>query len=573
MYKRIKILLLCLVIVGCDEKKVKKVSINSKIIQSVEKEDWYSASKLLNLNLNMRTNAPCVHLMNGFVYDKLAEHDPSYAGLSVVAYKRALNMDPNNWRYSLAIGRHYLREHDYRKAISAFAKTLMINDNNEEALYGMASAAYATRNVTLARNSIDKALKYGSNNLQVYRLAALIYASQNNIVKANAYANKYANQSDDLAAIKYLRQRLQDWQKTHRKVNQNIQIEKDQPEQPDASEQNNSNIIIECVVLSFDETGSFSKGNNFLETLQEFKKDEFSKGLSVRLENKQAIANVGNVSMPFYSNTSEKNQILKNGKWVLNDANMPTRVISKGFAIGFDSIRYNLNILNSSSSIIDIVSRPVIRLMPGGKGIFDSGDKLFVNTGGDVGSAISNIPSGIKLEIAGSEQVDPNNIMLNLVLEISKTTFKNASGSLNDSAKVIHANLNTQIAVKFNETISIGGVFSNVTESSKSGVPGLQNVPLGDLVLANRNSQTSKKSVMMLLTAKKADEVKQVSTDINEMYNIVLLKKNEPSFFQNQYSKEKQVKTQTHEYRKEDIQLMDNSMESDIKLCVDRIKK
>ncbi|WP_187440031.1 tetratricopeptide repeat protein [Candidatus Cytomitobacter primus] len=554
-HKYTKILLLCFLIVGCDKKSDKKETINSKIASSIQKEDWYAASKLLNLHLNMKSSAS-MHLANGFIYDKLAKQDPSYAGLSVIAYKRALNLDPNNWSASLAIGKYYMREHDYLKAISAFAKTLTSNENNFEALYGMANAAYATRNITLAKNCIDKAIDLRGDNKLVNRLAALIYAAQNNS-RADKYANKYAFMEDDLYEIKYLRDRIQDWKKTHKKMRYNPNFMKSF-DSPDTN-QKDENITIECVILSFNESGAFSRGNNFLETLQEFKRDEFTKGLSIRMGNNSQVE-TGLASSPVYSNNQDKKYIFDNGKWILSpDLNDHSKLIKKGFSIGFDSIRYNLNILNSSSSIIDIISRPIMQVSSkNGKGAFDSNDKSFVNTGGDVGSALSNIPSGVKLEVEAN-QVDKDHIMLGVMLEISKTTFKNNIGSLNDNANVISAQLQTQIKAKLNETMVIGGVYSNVNESSKSGVPGAQNMPLLDLVLANKSTHTSKKSVMMLLTAKNTQESKVMEVDIDRMENVVLLKQSEPSFFKHKYNREKTIKQQVHAYRREDIKSLNIS--------------
>ncbi len=513
----------------------------------------------------MKSNSTYLHLINGFVYDKLSNQDPSYSGLSIVAYKKALNMDPNNWRASLSIGRYYLKEHEYKKAISSFAKTLVINDSNIEALYGMANAAYATGNITLARNSLEKLVKLLPDDLQVYRIAALIHAAENNVVKANIYANKFTNCSDDLYEVRYLRDRLKDWQKAHKRNKFT------DPIQETSKLSKNSNVTIECVILSFDETGSFSKGNNFLETLQEFKKDEFAKGLSVRLGNSK-INDAYKISDSVYKSISEKHKILDNSnKWINTENNLKS--VTKGFTIGFDSIRYNLNILNSTNSVIDIISRPIIQVAPnGGRGSFESGDKSYINTSGDVGSSLSHIPSGVKLEVE-SKQSDANNVMLALILEINKTVFKNSSAASKDIANIIHATLNTQIKVKLNETIVIGGVYSNVNESSQSGVPGFKDMPMMNLVLANKNTHASKKSVMMLLTVKDSNEKKIIETDIDNIYNILLLKEHEPSFFKNKYHKENQLKNQMHVYRREDVKLFGSRLDADIELFTERIAK
>ncbi|WP_172618966.1 hypothetical protein [Candidatus Cytomitobacter indipagum] len=547
-------MLLCFLAAGCDKKSDCKDTIDGRISSSVKKGDWSSASKLLNLHLNMKSSAS-MHLMNGMVYEKLSQQDPAYAGLSVVAYKRALNLDPNNCKASLAIGKYYLREHDYLKAISAFAKTLLTNENSVEALYGMANAAYATRNITLARNCIDKAMKLSEDKL-LYRLAALIYAAENNPKHAEL-ANRFAVMEDDLDEIKYIRGRITDWKRTHIRMNK-IKFSPE-AEGQEVQKDENKNITVECVILSFDESGSFSKGSNFLETLQEFKRDEFSKGLHVRFGNRKISQDGSAINTePVYSNSRGKGYDLENGSWVVDEESGNTgKVVKKAFSIGFDSIRYNLNILNSSSSVIDIVSRPVMQIASqGGRGTFESGDRNYVNTGGDVGSAISNIPSGVRLSVE-SNKVGNQDVALSIDLEINKTIFKNNAGSLNDTASTIHAQLQTQIQAKLNETIVIGGVYSNINESGRSGFPGAHNVPLLDLVLSNKNTHTTKKSVMMMLTPKTIED-KKIPVEIDGMENILLLKEYEPSFFRNRYRKERKIKQQSHEYRRDDIKFLND---------------
>ena len=554
-YNKYKIFLLALLICGCDKKTKKEETIYTKISERIEKRDWYAASKLLNLHINMK-NSSNLHIMNGMVYDELSKNDPSFSGLSVVAYRKALNMDPNNWKASLLIGKYYLQDHKYVKAISAFAKTLVVHPNNPDALYGMANCAYATRNITLARNSIDKLIANTSNDPQAYRLAALIYASQND-PKANYFANKFANMTNDSDEVSYIRSRVRDWKSTHARLAKRQYAER-QKIVHTVQDDKNQNLTVEFIILSFDEKGFFSKGNNFLDTLQEFKKDEFAKGLSMRFGKYGYQSGAGgNVNAPVYDKSIQRQYDWVNHKWKLDPA-QTARNVTGGFTIGLDAIRYSLKLIDSGSHNTDIVARPIIELSSdGGEGSFNSGDKSYMNTGGDVGSAIANIPSGVKARVRVDKVAEQNMVNeyvdVSFEVKISKTSISNQAGALNDTASSLFADLSSNLRVKVNSTTVVGGVHSNMSEKSNTGVPGMKNIPIFDLVLANKNERSERRSVMIVMNVRQGKELHKQGANIDNMENIILLKEYQPFFHNNTYKHEHVLKNESHEYRRDDI--------------------
>ncbi|USO00866.1 MAG: tetratricopeptide repeat protein [Alphaproteobacteria bacterium] len=544
MHKYKYIFVLSLILLGCEQKKDKK-TIYDRMIETVEKQEWYAASKLLNLNINMK-NSSKLHLLNGFVYAKLAQQDPSFSGLSVVAYRKALNMDPNNCLASLSIGKHYANEHSHDKAMVAFAKALSIDSQNTEALYGLANAAYATRNITLAKNCIERLLKLcDSAHELTYRLAALIYAACND-PKASYFAKKYSSLCGDKSNVAYLNSRLMSWKKTHaRLAKNNYQLRSEEQEQ----KKEIKSLNLEFIILSFDEKGLFEKGNNFLDTLQEFKKDEFAKGLSIKFG---SLPDSQVMTRPVFSRQISKSYDYTNNSWVL-DPQETSKVVTKGFAISFDAIRYSLKIAESGSQQTDIIARPNIKIsVDGGSGSFYSGDKNFVNTGGDVGSAISNFPSGVKIEV-DSSKLENGHVELECLIDVNQMFASNDAGSLNDSATSIFATLKSKIKAKLNSTIVMGGIHSNVVNKSHKGLPILKDVPVFDLVLAKQQENTCKKSVMILLTVTGDDAQKEVMTDILNTENLLLLREHDPELFKREYRHEASIKQQKHEYRVDDF--------------------
>ncbi|WP_187440109.1 hypothetical protein [Candidatus Nesciobacter abundans] len=533
---------------GCENEEV---LFEKQLEDLVKNYRWRDASRVINRGLNMNPNYTQLHLLNGFIYERLAESEPAYSGLSLVAYKKSLSIDPNNVKVLIALGRHYSMNHNYSKSMDLFSRVIMQDEYNIEALYGLANASYALRYISVSKNAIDRLLNFDSSE-RVCRLAALIYASYGD-KKCYEFIRKFSEKTSNKEDVSYLYGRAEEWLELNSKL-KNINYAKIQREESRKKEIKKDhpidNFVVECIVLSFSENSRFSRGNNILEALQNFG-DEETKGLGMRVSNGNLLNRHVNKG---YANVD--------GKWIL-DENNTTKSITKGFSIGFEDIRYNLNIANSSSSLVDIMARPLIQITRNGRGHFYSGDKVFVSAGGDVGSALSSIPTGIKIDIQ-SRDVNKDSIFLNVKVDLSKNSFKNSAGSANDRANVMTATMESDITAKIGKTYAIGGLYSHISEYGNTGIPGLKSVPMVDLFSAKKSSLDDKKSVVILLTIKDPKEKAQ-GRSVDLSGTIGMLRKSRRFLFKGIHPKSDLILMSHQMYQRNDIKEMNvDFMENDI---------
>ena len=186
-------LLMSLCLVGCIN--IKSPSTPQEhvkyAIAAVKMKDYSEASLHINAVLRDHDDSMFLHLFNGLIYEKMAVRDEKCWQRAAIEYQKAFVLSPNNFYTAMAVGKVFLREHQYGEARALFSKALSLKPNNSEAAYGMACALYGMRDVVKAKQFIAIALKNVPNDPYVYRVAALIYTAVGEREKASHYDWRY----------------------------------------------------------------------------------------------------------------------------------------------------------------------------------------------------------------------------------------------------------------------------------------------------------------------------------------------------------------------------------------------
>ncbi len=465
---------------GCEEKKTEVSSQQyiDEAFSAIQKGDWHKASSTMNFILHDHSNFPYLHLLNGLVYEKLAENDPSFFGLAIVAYQKTLSIDPNNYHGSVSLARVYLQQHMYIKARDMYAKALLLQSNSGEALYGMASTSYALRDMAVAQNSILKSLKMFPNDPVVHRMAALIYAAINDKAKTDHHFWMYKTLTRKPHDVQYIAARIRDWEKIHKEYYQKLNLKRDikqiSTKEIDKKEVKKKkklkSVLIEGVILKLNETGILSKGNNLLEQLN---LDGTTKGM--KFENKQS-------------------QIV---------------ITPPSFILSLEQLKYSLNILNRKEMTTDIVARPMLQVQLGKQGSFESGTENNI-VDRDIGSRV--IPTQVSLSVLASN-IEEDSVELEIDFHINQLADKNHSSIPDSSIVTLSTAIKTHVVGKLGNTIILGGLFKKSHSTENKGVPGLGDIPGTNLVFNKKEAENNRQSVLILLTLKDPEAVEQDTKD------------------------------------------------------------
>ncbi len=160
--------------------------------------------------------------------------------------------------------------------------------------------------------------------------------------------------------------------------------------------------------------------------------------------------------------------------------------------------------LLSKTEKVYIVARPIVTVEAGFEATIDTGQEVPVSTTKTWGTttvvSTSFEPVGIKLSMLPIN-IGTEYVKLNVKPEISAVSrFFDPGGSLASYPIIIRRNAETTVTIKSGETLEIGGLSSDRTLLSTTGIPILTDIPLfGYLFRANR-IEVKRQNIIFFIT-------------------------------------------------------------------------
>jgi len=273
-------------------------------------------------------------------------------------------------------------------------------------------------------------------------------------------------------------------------------------------------VHIDCYVLSVQESAGSSKGQNILKNLAVtlnpanifFGKQKIWGGA---LKGTPTDASNAAVSSQAVSN------VLDGDGW--GAPSIEPGVTSKGSvktsgffgALTLSGLSYNLNIANSSDNRTEVISRPSVLVSQGKESVFFSGNELVIGlTGvnGGVGSLVK-YPVGVTVVVTPAT-IDKDAVTLDISVEGANFTDPNVRQDLQTTVNVAKTRVDTSAYVKYGQTLALGGIYERQEISSKEGFPGLMDVPVAQYLFGNEQTTTTRRSIIILMTPRTPDNVK-----------------------------------------------------------------
>lgn len=172
-------------------------------------------------------------------------------------------------------------------------------------------------------------------------------------------------------------------------------------------------------------------------------------------------------------------------------------------------LTYSLNIFNDNYDRNQVIARPTILVEDQKKSSFFSGGTLhIVIEGGVAGSgAIQPINTGVKLEVTPNF-LDENTLDMSVFAE--RTFLESSLSQVSDTitgtsfATTSKTTISANLTLRYGETMVLSGLSDQEKEKLDDKTPGLGDIPGIQYLFRNQTKTTSKKTVLVLLTPRRA---------------------------------------------------------------------
>ena len=504
---KIKVLiaiLLALVFSGCSNyenaKNIKKYQttdispeqIASDGINFILKKDYVGASKRFNAALKLSPSNSKIHFLNGLSYHlSSSEGDESKRALAEQGYDLSLKFDKSNWLVYYYKGLLKLDAKEFDKAKENFAEALLLNSNDPDLLYHMGFAAYYTQDIATARAVFFQLNKNEPESARSIEALAMVSAANNEPENAKNYISTLKSQNNtSIDRVKLLIKRLNDWESYHSKSKkkENINTEKsiesinkkldpeyvvdNSTDSYDFEEDQTDMITLDAVFISTEEVISSSRGTNLLN------------GLSVQFGNGDGDSS--------FTRTRE------------NDSGDKTVIETS--LITIPAINYSLNIANSFGNRNEILARPSLVATSGSQSSFFAGIEVEAGIVSEKGEVTIEKEVGVSLEITPEIQ-DDGRIALEIIA--SRTFLKPPSSNVkfDFAVELSKTQVSANVVVNEGDTLILSGLSEKEISSTRDGVPLLQDIPALQYIFSNERDYKLQKSILILITARKADYI------------------------------------------------------------------
>ena len=458
------------------------------------------ASRTVNTALQNFSSEPELHLLNGMIYDALAtQGDESAHELALVAYYRAISLDPSEWFYFYKAGLLRLKNQEYTAAQELFSNGLKLNPRSPALLYNLAVASYYAGDLQAALLSIEEAMTHTKTpSASVLRAAAIINAASKRPEQAKTYlaALKKMGQPSQL---KDVRNRVLRWNDSYQRQNfqqaalSSASSETDPsdastptssgrtqtPASTQASTQNTEQaIVFDCYILTINE-----------QTLS-------SKGINIFTNNVQQMANSSNPYLTLLPQSLNYSLTTGSGATLTKQ-------------IAWSPIVYNLNIMNVNDNRIQILGRPTLSTFLGTQTQFNSGNIYKAGITGSAGGSVVSIPTGIIMTLTPTKI---NGELITLDVSIENTIPPDQASVILNTAfssqvtRFLTTKIQTTLQIKFNETGIVGGDFQKIITTGTDKFPVLGDIPLIQLLTSNETQTHLMKSSLFMITPRKPEQ-------------------------------------------------------------------
>lgn len=477
-------------------------------IRNLEAGELEKASKLFNMALELEPTNPNVQLLNGLTYHLIGlRGDSASLDLAKEGYQIAIQYDPSNWIGHYQLGLLHMDRRNYAAAKERFAEALLVKPDNPELLYNMVCASYYSQDPQSAAAALTNLEQLEPEHPRTLRAGAMVSAALGAGSQAQEYMSRYAAQEQleaDRQQTGRLYERLREWNAFYDRGSRSLD-HRDNPERflhtadekekdetksakpapaPAAAKGGEEMVIVDVVIVRSEEETRTHKGVNLLNGLEL----QFGEGTKTLGWSRSSTSETGSDTV--------------------------TKITRE---IGLSALAYSLNIFNSTSKRNEVLARPTLVAQNGTESRFFSGINIRAAAvgEGDTKSKPLLIQDDIGVELKVTPQVVDNS-KVQIFINASRTFLRTPSDDVDFQYRIetSKTNVEANVIMNFGETLILSGLSEKETEKIRTGVPGLQDIPLVQYLFSEEDTLDFQKSVLILLTPRKPEYVYQETASL-----------------------------------------------------------
>ena len=477
----------------------------SRALDALSKGKLEKASDYLSEALMTRFNSSTLQTLNAIAYHMRAlDGESAMFELAEQGYLTAIRVDKSNWEARFYLGVLYSDMQRFEEAKAQLGAYVLQDDTDVEALYYLAYTAYYSGDVETAHAAAERLWDRTATMEQspldsstVLRMLTIVKAAAGKDEEASDYLNEYLARPENARDGQRLNRRLQDWQKNYSDPDF-AYVEEDSYGSEYSNDEfvDNQMVAVDVVIIRTEEDVSTARGVNLLSQLQ----FQFGNPYDGTPGYSRGNLRVNDRLDPL----NERGAVdTTNGD--VFDPGMNTNQQTITSYISIPAINYNLNILNSKNGNNEILARPTLVARAGQTSEFFSGVEVSAAAvSGGAGDSIS-IEKEIGVKLAVTPEFAPDGSVI-LQVEAERTFLTTPSSSVLFEFRLdtTKTTVNANVALKYGQTLILGGLNERETEEDVDGVPILRDIPIVNLFFSRRTQRDYKKSVMVLLTPRPA---------------------------------------------------------------------
>lgn len=469
--------------------------------------DLSGASQAFNSALKLGPSSSAVHYLNGTTYHMMsARGDEGKAALAEQGLQLAIQFDPTNWMAHYQLGLLYLDQRRFRDAQDSFAEALLFNSDDPDLLYNMAVASYYAKDIQTSSATLKRLRDVEPNSQRTLRASSIAHAALDRGRDAQVFASRLATNYGGVPD-EHLARRIDDWLDFHRFASNEDGLEVlnsrvlpggpvSEQEIPTSTEldledldgDTSSMVVVDIVIIRTEEDVSTSRGVNLLEGLR----IQFGNSFGTPAFSRQRS-----------SETVDDTTIDGTTTATTNTTNV-TRLIT------VPALTYSLNIANASSNRAEVLARPTLVAKDGRQSSFFAGVEVDAGTASSDGGEVYSISKDIGVGLDVIPTIRPDGLIdINVT---ARRTFLNPPSpniSFEFLIEVSKTEVTADVLMREGETLILSGLSETETSNQRSGVPILQDVPIAQYLFSNRTTNDFQKSVLVLITPRRANYVYQ----------------------------------------------------------------
>lgn len=513
----------------------------AKGIEKLDDGDYDGATEAFNVALKLDITNSYLHFLNAYAYHlKAANGGVNNYSLAEEGYRQALTFDETNWIADYYLGLAYFDQRKFRQAQVQFAKVAQHRDDDADVLYDLASASYYAhdpRTADAALTRLRELVPADWRGGRVLRVSAIVKASLKDEDGAEGYAESYREISDERDADG-LERRLRNWKRAYNsaELERASAVGRGVSPGTELAQMDTMNAPPDTMNSGMNDMNS---GMNDLNSGMNAGADAMNAGQSPQqngdfVEDQMAVVDVVIIRTEEDLSTSKGVNLLSGLQLQFGDPTTPipgfsfsstkttdaadstnnvdSRTLTR--LISIPSVTYSLNIANSLSARNEILARPSLVALSNQTSEFFSGVEVAAaaTSGGNGDSVSIEKEIGVRLAIT-PEFLPGNRVKLQVIAERTFLTTPSSSVVFEFRLDTSKTTVNANVAMKFGETLILSGLSEKESENNRDGVPFLQDVPLVQYLFSKAGTRDFRKSVLILLTPRRAQYVNRSAED------------------------------------------------------------